>query len=333
MPFFWGASGHVLLDRDAEGRLVPTDEFLKAYLARPELMPPDEACDAERVLHASLMSAPARPVTAAEIAALADADAAENWRLFIAFRDRLMAAPSLEAAYVGMISQGISGLPPLFLDQLVQLILRNALDDTDDAFIVRAAEALFRPQRVTTREGRILLADEGTVSDHENDVHASPLLAMLGGETVAKLDVLTRINAEAYWARSDLHDMVFDLGGEPSGRAALASVLEIWVRHLLGIEVSITAQERIEDRDWRWFVGLDQDATRIGNALWRAETIEPEEMSRVTALFSLVSRDETAFDAALMGSPVYLILATDKDKKLRMKPQNLIAGLPLAVKA
>lgn len=332
MPFFWGASGHVLLDRDAEGRLVPTDEFLKAYLARPELMPPEEACDAERALHASLMNAPSRPVAPAEISALADADAAENWRLFIAFRDRLMAAPSLEAAYVSMVREDISGLPPLFLDQLVQLILRNALDEAEDAFAVRAAESLFRPQRITTREGRILLADEGTVSDHENDVHASPLLAMLGGETVAKLDVLTRVNAQEYWARSDLHDMVLDLGGEPSGRAALAGILEIWVRHLLGIEVTIKPQERIEDRDWRWFVGLDPDATRIGNALWRSEAIEPEEMSRVVALFSLVARDETAFDAALKGKPVYLILATDKDKKLRMKPQNLIVGLPLAAK-
>jgi hypothetical protein len=47
---FWLASGHHLLDRDAAGRLVVTDEFLKAYLARPELVPPPEACPAERKL-------------------------------------------------------------------------------------------------------------------------------------------------------------------------------------------------------------------------------------------------------------------------------------------
>jgi hypothetical protein len=338
MPFFWGASGHVLLDRDGNGRLAVTDEFIKAYLARPELMPPEEACDSERALHAALMRDPGREVSEKELARIADADAAENWRLFLAFRQRLIEAPSLEAAYVGMFrkgptGKGLQGFPPLFLDQLAQLILRNALDGCEDAFMVRAAECFFRPQRVSLREGRLLLADEGTISDHENDIHASPLLAMLGGEAVAKLDVLTKANAETYWERSDLHDMVLDLGGEPSGRAALGHVLEIWVRHLLGIEVSVTAKERIEDRDWRWFVGLDAEATRLGNALWRGQAVEPEEMSRIVALFSLEAREPNAFDPALKGRAIHLILATDKDKKLRLKPQNLITGLPLAASA
>jgi hypothetical protein len=52
---FWIASGHHLLDRDTAGRLVVTDEFLKAYLARPELLPPEEACEAERRLHHELL--------------------------------------------------------------------------------------------------------------------------------------------------------------------------------------------------------------------------------------------------------------------------------------
>jgi hypothetical protein len=29
------------------------------------------------------------------------------------------------------------------------------------------------------------------------------------------------------------------------------------------------------------------------------------------------------------GEPVYLILATTSDQKLRMKPQNLLTGLPI----
>ena len=36
---FWVSSGHVLLQRDAEGRLAVTDEFVKAFYARPEVMP------------------------------------------------------------------------------------------------------------------------------------------------------------------------------------------------------------------------------------------------------------------------------------------------------
>ena len=61
---FWLSCGHHLLDRDAGGGLVATDEFLKAYLARPELAPPPEACVAERALHAALLAEPRRPVAA-----------------------------------------------------------------------------------------------------------------------------------------------------------------------------------------------------------------------------------------------------------------------------
>ena len=43
MMDLWVSSGHHLLDRDDDGRLRITDEFLKAYLARPEIVPPDEA--------------------------------------------------------------------------------------------------------------------------------------------------------------------------------------------------------------------------------------------------------------------------------------------------
>ena len=65
---FWLSCGHHLLDRDDGGGLVVTDDFLKAYLARPELAPPPEACDAERALYAALFADPRRPVTPAEIA-------------------------------------------------------------------------------------------------------------------------------------------------------------------------------------------------------------------------------------------------------------------------
>ena len=61
---FWLSCGHHLLDRDAGGGLVVTDEFLKVYLARPELAPPPEACAAERALHAGLLAEPRRPVAA-----------------------------------------------------------------------------------------------------------------------------------------------------------------------------------------------------------------------------------------------------------------------------
>jgi hypothetical protein len=149
MKDFWLSCGHHLLDRDAGGGLVATDEFLKAYLARPELAPPPDACVVEKTLHAALLAEPRRPVGADDIAAIADADARENWALMIGSRDHLLAHPTLEAAYLALARRGAGGMPPLFINQLVHVILRNILDGCEDAFVLRAAELFFRPQRVT----------------------------------------------------------------------------------------------------------------------------------------------------------------------------------------
>ena len=86
MTDFWISSGHHLLDRDEGGGLLVTDEFLKVYLARPELVPPREACVAEHTLYNVLLADPRRPISAGEIAAIVDPDARENWRLLLAFR-------------------------------------------------------------------------------------------------------------------------------------------------------------------------------------------------------------------------------------------------------
>jgi hypothetical protein len=117
--------------------LCVTDEFLKVYFVRPELIPPDEACPVERRLHRELLAAPRRAVSADEIAAIVDADARENWRLVLAVRDLLVRHPTLEAAYLATVRSGGNGLPPLFVNQLVHVILRNALDGCDGP--VRAA--------------------------------------------------------------------------------------------------------------------------------------------------------------------------------------------------
>ena len=105
---FWLSCGHHLLDRDDGGGLVVTDDFLKAYLARPELASPPEACDAERALYAALFADPRRPVTPAEIARISDADARENWQVMAAFRDLLVDRRTIEAAYLDVMRRGAS---------------------------------------------------------------------------------------------------------------------------------------------------------------------------------------------------------------------------------
>ena len=136
MHDFWLSCGHHLLDRDEGGGLVVTDEFLKAYLARPELAPPADACVVERTLHAALLTNPRRPVDASEIAAMADKDARENWTVMIAFRDLLVRHRTVEAAYLHLVRAGFGTTPLLFVNQIVHAILRNLLDDCDDVYAV-----------------------------------------------------------------------------------------------------------------------------------------------------------------------------------------------------
>lgn len=331
---FWVSSGHHMTRRVEGGGLAVTDEMLLAYLARPELVPPEEACDAERDLHALLMAEPRRPVTAAMIAAIRDEDARENWQFMVGFRDRLMAHPSIEAAYLAIVRKGAQGVPPLFLNQLVHLILRNALDGCTDPFVLRAAELMFRPQKGSLKDGALLLADQELIEAFEAErkalLHTAPLAAMMGQDAMGDLEVMTDETAPSYWSRSDAFSMVFNLGGDPRSREALCRALETWIAHMLGVETRIAAIERIEDADWRWFVGLDAEATALGNRLWRGEAVDPADQSRICGLFRLDFADPRMVDPKLAGKPVYLIMALTGDMILRVKPQNLIVGLPLA---
>jgi hypothetical protein len=328
MREFWVSCGHHLTRRLEGGDLAVTDELLLAYLARPELLPPQDACAGERALHASLMANPRRPVAAAEIDAIADADARENWSFMLAFRDRLLASATVEEAYLALVRDGAGAIPPLFLNQLVHLILRNALDGCADPYVLRAAELFFRPQRASSHDGTVLLADAEVIEAHEAGHGRSPLVAMLGQDPVGELDVLDDETAWTYWSRSDAFTMALNIGSNPRSREGIARVVEVFVRHLLNVEVSVEPVARIEDRDWRWFVGLDAEATRIGNALWTGEDAG-ETFARALALFRLSFARGTPVVPRAAGHPVYLLLAMTADGAVRVKPQNLIVGLPV----
>ena len=332
MREFWVASGHHLTYRADHGGLVATPELIMAYLARPELMPPADACEAERNLHAGLLADPLRAVSREDIAALADADARENWTFMMAFRDRLIAAPSLEAVYLTLARNGAGDLPPIFLSQLCHLILRNALEGCDDPYTLRAAELFYRSQQATVHEGTLLLADAEVVEAQQHaqhDMHSSPLTALLQPQAFGEMDVMDDDNAWTYWSRSDAHAMVMNIGGNPMARAGLCRVIERWITHLLGVAVNVETVASIEDRDWRWFVGLDSEGTRIGNALWNDATLDGSAAERIVALMRLTIEDSRLVDERVGTRPVYLILAMGADKVVRLKPQNLVVGLPL----
>jgi hypothetical protein len=328
MNDFWISSGHHLLDRDEGGGLQVTDEFLKLYLARPELIPPPEACAVERSLHAALLADPRMPVSASDIAAIVDSDARENWQLLIDFRDHLLTHETLEGAFVALARNGAGKIPPLFVNQLVHVILRNALDGVENAQVLRAAELFFRTQRITLHDGSLIAADEETIGG-VNTVPITPLVSMLGISPEAEIDVINDDNADSYWARSDQFDMALDLTAGRGGLEALAQAMQRWIAHVLGVEVTIEALAQLHDVNLAWYVGLDADATKIGDMLWHGEDIDEATMARVVGLFRLSFRDPALMLDKVRGEPVYLILTMTPDKTIRMKPQNLLTGLPV----
>ena len=323
---FWLSCGHHLLDRSADGRLMLTDEFLRVYLARPEMTPPPEACTAERGLHRAMLDDPRRAVEPPQLAAIADDDARENWEFMISWRDHLVRHATLEAAYLAIVRQGLN-FPPIFLNQLVQVILRNVLDDCDDALVLRAAEMFFRPQKMALHQGSLIAADEETISGFGNRP-LSPLVSMLGLPAEAEIDVLSEANAGMYWERSDWFDMALDLTTGRRGLAALGDVVRRWVRHLLAVEVQIHALAELRDV-LTWYVGLDATATQIGDALWNGDELDQKTRGLVVGLYRLTFADDAEILEMARGAPTYLIAAMSSDQILRLKPQNLITGLPI----
>jgi hypothetical protein len=323
---FWLSCGHHLLDRDATGKLLVTDEFLKAYLARPELMPPAEACSAERGLHNALLQDPRRPIAASRIAAIADTDARENWRVMIAWRDHLVKHRSLEDAYLDIVRCNIR-FPHIFIGQLVQAILRNALDDCDDVFILRAAEMFFRPQRLVLQQASIVATDEET-SPSLGFHSASPLTTLLG-LLPDGIDLLSKSSAGSYWGRSDRFDMALDLTAGGRGMVALSDVITRWLRHLLAIEVEVAPLAGLQDAPWHWYVGLSSEATRMGDAIWHEGDLGDTARDQLVGLFRVTFRDTVDAVREIRREPAYLLMAMTADAALRLKPQNLITGLPI----
>jgi len=146
-----------------------------------------------------------------------------------------------------------------------------------------------------------------------------------------ELDVLSEANAPGYFARSDAHDLALDIAEDRPGQHGLARALERFIRHVTGEAVTIRPVPVIED-NWTWHVGLDVEATAIANDLWHGKKVKQERLARILWLGVLEFRDASRVLPRVAGKPVYLALAMDAANRVRMKPQNLVAGLPLVAK-
>ncbi len=336
MDDFWRGCGYRLLERGADGQLVVTDDYLRAYYLRPELAPIATSCDRELALHAALLDSPRMPVAEQQLAAIRDADARENHRVMLHFRDRLLAARSLEAFYAGLFTRDVV-VPPLFIDQTVQVILRGMLDTTDDGLKARAAELFFRVQRVNLEQGAIRLADDATVEMHATSGGLGNLGRLIvEAQTPVRsieLEVLDAATHAEYWTRDERFDTVLQLNSSHPGCAALCRVIEAWIAHFHGIRVSVSPVREIPDDDWVWHVGLDAEATAMLNEIYNGGEVDAIRMQRIIGLYRVDFANPADMRAEIAGRPVFLGLAATPDGRLRLKPQNLLTNLPLARQA
>ncbi len=338
MQDFWRDSGYHLLERRADGHLAVTDDFLRAYLNRPEVRPVEESNEAERALHASLLRNPREAVSGERLAAMADPDAIENYQVVLGFRERLMAADSLEDAYLKLFLEpdGVM-VPPLFIDQLAHVIARALLEGESDPLKLRAAELLFRAQQVTINDGAIMAADAETVETYATSGGFGSLGRLVAEAQTplrtVELDVLTEDNAALYWERDSRYDTVLNLNFAGAGLDALCRVLERWVRHFYAIGVSIQPVQKISDERWVWHIGLDAEGSAMLNDLYNGIEVGEGRLARLLSLFRMEFEDPSLLLPSVAGRPVYLAMAMTEQNQLRLKPQNLLVNLPLAERA
>ena len=279
------------------------------------------------------MREPRRAVAGEALAAIEDDDARHNYEVVLRFRDRMLQAGSVEGCYLSLFRAGSVDIPPLFVQQMAHVVLRNILEGCGEPLRLRAAELFFREQKATIQEGHLLLADLETVEMHASGAKYGSLGRLIveaqGATAAANLDVLDRQNAALYWERESRHDTVISL---TYGRAALEEycrVMESWVLHFLEVKVHIHPLKNIEEPRWAWHIGLDAEATAILNALWAGEQVEAGRMQRILALFRLEFAEPAEMRRDIAGRSVYLALAADEDGLVKMKPQNLLLNLPL----
>ena len=332
---FWVDSGYRLLQADPAGQLVVTDDFLRYLLERPEIAPISSSCAAEHALHSQLLDAPRTDIPAERLAAIEDRDAADNYAVWLRFRTRLLAHTTLEASYLALFQGTGVDVAPVLVAQLTQVLLRHVLGSGATALEARAAEMLFRTQKISILEGgSVMAADHETVERHALSGGFGSVGELLkqGGMPLRSvdLDVLGEDNPDIYWQRSGFFDLVISLNHGQPALDALCRVLERWIAHFLQLDVKIQTDREIVDEHWVWHVGLDAQASGILNDLYNGAEVDEDRMRRLMCLFRLEFVNPTDMLADVAGRPVYLAMAMDDKNQLRLKPQNLLLNLPLA---
>lgn len=333
-PEFWKSSGFHLVNQLDDGWLQVSDDFMRAYYTRPEIHPIEESCATEHMLFERLMASPFADVSEEELNSIVDKDARSGYKIVLDYRKYLETSGSLEAAYAGLFGQGQAiTIPPMFIDQLTHIIMRNVMEGTTDPMQLRAAEIFFRDQKVTTDGGQLMFADSEIIEMRRQDGGLGSLGTLIAESGTplkeVSLDVMNDENASIYWGRSDQFDTAIDFRFTEPANDAFARVVEKFIRHFFKTDVRVQPLQNIKDTAWRWHIGLDATATTYLNGLYDGKIEFDPDTTRLAGLFSMTFLDTSVVDANLGGKPIYLGLAIDANNEIKMKPQNLLTNLPV----
>ena len=335
MTNFWPHSAYKTLTVGSDKQLLVTDDFLRTYLLRPELNLVPESCAAERALHQRLSENPRAAISDEEIAGMADPDIQVNYQVWLRYRAKLLAASSLENFYMSLFKGDGVDVPPLFIAQLAQIFIRHILGEDCHPLDARMGELFFRVQKITVLEDSVVMAaDDEIVTRNAQAGETGNILDLLKSKSMSMrsidLDVLHEENADLYWEKNEDYDFAVQLNFSQPPINHFCRVLEKWIQHFLGAQVRITPMQQITDPKWSWHVGLDAAATDILNKLYNKEPVDSDELEKVICLFRLDFIDEAAVTQSQAGKPVYMGIAMNDEKQLKLKPQNLLFNLPLA---
>jgi hypothetical protein len=186
----------------------------------------------------------------------------------------------------------------------------------------------FRPQKFVPTGATLVAADQERSA--LLDLHPrSALNALLGSLPTSEIDLLTVSLAKSYWERSDRFDLALGISAGERGMAALGRVITRWLSHLLAIDVAVEPLAEVRSDSFSWYLGLSADATRIGDAIWNGDDLDDVARAQLVGLFRLTFLDPSVVIDRVRDQPVYLLMAMTPDEVLRLKPQNLITGLPI----
>jgi hypothetical protein len=173
-------------------------------------------------------------------------------RVWLRFRDRILAKPTLEASYWALFEGAGVDVPPVLVNQITQVLVQHVLGNDCTPIEARAAELLFRTQKISVLDdGSVMSADYETVERHalESGFGSVGELLKQGGIPLrtVDLDVIQESNQDTYFDRSERFDMVACLNLGQDLISAFCQVLERWVLHLTATKVSIQTAREIED--------------------------------------------------------------------------------------